>query len=142
MGHEDLENKIIWQPSLSDSGYEFCVNLDREFAKKAIRTKSSDKNQRCMNNLGNNYLKSRKESHLNPYSFHEDSCFVKGIYIGHNGVWLSTNYSIVDGLLKKEDSNEEVKYHSHNIDYPSNAWTLMRLFEDWIRYFDCLKESK
>ena len=130
--------KIIWQPSLGS--YEFNITLDKDFAKEMIHAKIPIENQNGLNLVANRELERMKIHWLNPYSFHEDSCFVKQVYIGSNGVGLSTNWNTIDSLLKNDESLKEVKYYSHNVDNTFQQHALMVLFEKWVEYSDVLKK--
>jgi len=71
-----------------------------------------------MNELANEELKKLGVFWMNPYRFHEDSCFVSG-------------------LILDNDENLRVESHSH----PKQAFVLMRLFDKWIYYSDVLIED-
>lgn len=130
--------KTIWTPRLY--GYcDFGVYLDEDFARDLIQSKVPDERQRRMNELANEELKTMGEYWLSPYTFHEDSCFISQIYIGQNGVWLSTNYQTIDELLKGKESSKPIEYTSHNVDSPKQAYVLMRLFDKWVEYADAFK---
>jgi len=128
--------KIIWQPSLGY--YEFNISLDKDFARDMLLAKIPAKNQDALNQVANRELERLKIGWKNPYSFHEDSCFVKQIYIGSNGVGLSTNHQTINNLLK--NGADKVKYYSHNVDYTSQQHALMILFEKWVDYSDVIKK--
>ena len=75
----------------------------------------------------------------NPYTFYKDSCFISQFYIGQNGVWLSTNYQNIDELLNEKESLEPIKYHSHNVDIPEQAYVLMSLFSQWVEFSEAIR---
>ena len=132
---------MIWQPSLYSNSGEFNVSLDTKFAKKMINVKISAENQNRFNLIGNRELEIMKVKWENPYHFHENTGFVKEFYIGHNGVWLATNYQTVDSLLKNDKNLKEIKYFSHNVDTRAESHALMVLFGKWIEYSDILLEN-
>ena len=132
--------KTIWTPRLY--GYcNFGVYLDRDFAKEMIQAKLSNKRQRRMNELANEELKRLRTNWSDPYTFHEASCFISQFYIGQNGVWLSTNHQTINDLINEKESSKPIEYSSHNVDFPSQAYILMRLFDKWIEYANVLKNE-
>jgi len=139
-----MTDKIVWQPSLGNgrSGHEFSINLDREFAKEMIRTKMSDGTAKRLNQLANETLKEFGVNWLNPYTFEKDSCFLSQIYLGENGLWLSTNYRDIEDLSREDVPPKHVVYNSHNVDTSIQAYSLMRMFGMWIHYSDVLREGK
>ncbi len=130
--------KIIWTPELYGT-CNFRIYLDEDFAREIIQTKISDKEQARMNELANEELERLETNWLDPYKFHKDSCFVTQFYIGQNGVWLSTNYQTTKDLLKGEKSSKPIKYNSHNVDIPKQAYVLMTLFDKWVEYAGTFK---
>jgi len=128
--------KIVWQPALYSKG-EIDITLDKKFALDMIQAKIPAKNQNCLNQWAKENFK-----HLNfcqdPYLFHEDSGFVKQIYIGHNGIGLHVNHYTIDSLLKNDPWLNEVKYNSHEANSPYDKYALMALFSGWIEYSDVL----
>jgi hypothetical protein len=139
-----MTKQIVWQPSLGNgrSNHEFSINLDGEFAKKMIRTKMPDGIVRRLNQLANETLKEIGVNWLNPYTFERDSCFLSQIYLGQNGLWLSTSYRDIEDLGREDISSKSVVYNSHNVDYSLQAYSLIRMFDLWIHYSDVLMESK
>ncbi|MDO8511609.1 MAG: hypothetical protein Q7S55_05605 [Nanoarchaeota archaeon] len=130
-------DRIIWQPHFG-SRYDFSVKLDRVFAEEMIDACIPLERQTRMNQLANEQLKRLQWDWLNPYTFHQESCFVSQFYLGNNGVWLSAEG--IDGLVLHEKSGKPIEYHSHNIDTPNQAYILMALFDRWVEYADILKK--
>ena len=131
--------KIIWQPILN-ARYDFTVHLDRDFAKEMINAHIHADRQTKMNQLGKEELKELNVNWLTPYLFHKDSCFISQVYLGE-GVWLSTKYTTIDGLLEGEEITKPVDYHSHNVRTSRDAYILMALFDKWVNYADALKDD-
>jgi hypothetical protein len=131
--------KIIWQPSIINR-YNFAVSLDRDFAREMMKAQIPAERQKKMNEIGNKDLKELGINWLNPYTFYANSCFVNQIYIGRNGVWLSTkcNSDNIERLLKKGET-KPIEYHSHNVDTSQEAYVLMNLFDKWVNLSDALK---
>lgn len=132
--------KIIWTPRLYGS-CDFGVYLDKNFARDMIQSTVSNERQRRMNGLANEELRSLKINWLDPYLFYKDSCFVSQFNIGQNGVWLATDRHAINDLLSEEKSVKPIEYNSHNVDFPSQAYVLMRLFDKWVEYADVFKEK-
>lgn len=130
--------ETIWTPRLYGK-YNFGVNLDKDFARKAIQLRIPIEEETRMNKLANKELERLKVNCLNPYTFHEDSCLITQCYIGQNGVGLSLDYQIIENLLKDKIYSKVIEYDSHNVDTPSQAYVLMNLFEKWVEYTDALK---
>ncbi len=130
--------KIIWTPCLYGKS-DFKIYLDKNFAKEMIQSKIPIERQTNMNKLANEELKRLETNWLNPYNFYEDSCLITQIYIGQDGVWLSTNRQVIDNLLKEEKFFEPIEYNSHNTDTTKQAYVLIKLFNKWIDYSDALK---
>ncbi len=130
-------NKLIWTPKLYGR-CDFGVDLDWDFAREMIQARVPEEKQARMNALANEELKTLRTNWLDPYSFHEGSCFVKQIYLGQNGIWLSTNHQTIVHLIKG-DKSEPVRYNSHNVDTSHQAYVLMVLFDKWINYSDAFK---
>lgn len=130
--------RTLWTPCFS-AKYDFAVYLDRPFAREMIQAKIPTARQEAMNNLGNKVLRRLEIDRLEPYSFHKDSCFVTGVYLGQNGVWLAAD-TTSDELLK-DKSTRLIEYHSHNVDNSKQAHTLLALFDQWVTYSDILKDS-
>lgn len=130
--------KIIWAPRLYGR-CDFGIYLDRDFAKDMIKSKIPIKRQNHMNELANEELNRFGINWLNPYTFHKDSCFITQFYLGQNGVWLSTDYQIIENLLEEKESSKLISYHSHNTDTSKQAYVLMALFDKWIEYSDAFK---
>ncbi len=99
----------------------------------------SPERQQAMNNVGNEVLMGLGDDWRNPYTFQQDSCLVTQAYLGQNGVWLATD--ITRNELLNEKSSKPIEYHSHNVDTPKQAYTLMALFGKWIEYADILKDA-
>ena len=131
---------IIWTPRFHRR-YDFGVLLDRNFAESMVQSQISKERQKRMNELANNDLKSMGIGWLNPYSFHGSSCFVDQVYIGRNGVWLSTNHREIELLLRGEESPKPVQYNSHNVDTSHEAYVLMALFDKWVYFSERLREE-
>ncbi|MBD3361991.1 hypothetical protein GF358_04345 [Candidatus Woesearchaeota archaeon] len=132
-----MSERIIWQPtSLYGESYNFRVLLDPEFAREMCSSKLTRENYQNMQNLPRKLM---NFSGSDPYIFHEDTCFVRQINVrAGDGKWLA-----VDGLEGRlPDFSEPINYSTHNIDYPSEALDLMRLFDLWIEYSDLLKEKR
>jgi len=135
-----IEKKIIWQPELFLQECGFKVSLDQDFARDMIKTPLSREGQRGMNELAVKDLKSLRINWPTPYTFHKESCLINQIYLGSNGVWLSTCHTTLNHLLKSKDSYEKyIEYDSHNVDTPRNAYALLYLFSKWVEYTDVLK---
>ena len=132
-------SNIIWQPYIS-SAQEFNVSLDVKFAKKMISAKIGAEHQEAMNKLGRYEFKKHNFTQ-NPYLFHEDTAFVRQIYIGSNGVWLATNLTMMESLLEDDKDLKEVKYYSHNADTSSDKHVLLALFSKWIEFSDCMTKN-
>ncbi|MFW5846736.1 MAG: hypothetical protein ACOCUU_01115 [Nanoarchaeota archaeon] len=132
--------KIIWQPSRI-YGYNFGISLDRNFAREIIKTKVPAKRKNRLNEIGNEELKYFRFTRLNPYTFYEDSYFVKRINIGQDGVWLSTecNKDNIESLLKEE--TKPLEYRSHNVDTTKQAYVLMSLFDRWVDLANVIKDE-
>ncbi len=131
-------NKLIWTPNFIGQ-CDFEIYLDCSFAKEMLDSKITLKRQLQMNGIANDLLKILNVNHLNPYTFHKDSCFVEQFYTGQNGVWLSTDYQSIESLVKG-DSESLIKYTSHNVDRPDQAYVLMVLVDKWVQYSDILRE--
>ena len=129
--------KIIWQPHFGPK-YDFSINLDRIFAQEMIDARIPPERQFRMNQLANEQLKRLSRDWLDPYTFHENSCFVTQFYIGNNGVWLASDG--IDDLIKHREFKKPIEYHSHNVDTPNQAYILMALFDTWVEYADVLKK--
>lgn len=134
-----MVDKIIWQPEFIFE-HDFKVLLNRDFAKEMIKAKMPDGMERRMNQLANEKLKELGVHWLNPYTFHGDSCFLSQIYLGQNGLWLSTSYRDIEDLGRDNIPSKPVEYYTHNVDMLSQAYHLMRMFDMWIHYSDVLKE--
>ncbi len=131
--------RTIWTPRFYGE-YDFEVYLDWDFAREMIQSRISTERQTKMNKLGDVELKRLGVNWLSPYTFHEDSRFITQFYIGQNGVWLATDHQTIDGLLnQEEESSNVIKYTSHNVDTPKQAYVLMMLFGKWVEYVDALK---
>ncbi len=131
--------RTLWTPQFS-AKYDFAVFLDRGFAREMIQAKIPQNRQEAMNTVGNEVLRGLETHWQNPYSFHNNSCFVTQVYLGQNGVWLAADITL-DELLKIEKPSRPIEYHSHNVDNFKQAYTLMALFGKWIEYADILKDA-
>ena len=135
-----LNKKIIWMPEFYDN-CDFGIYLNRNFAKEMIKSKIPTERQTIMNKLATQELKRRKVNWINPYSFHEDTAFIHQIYIGQNGVWLSTNHQDISELISETKSSKQIKYESHNVDFPEQNYILMSLFNQWVEYSDAIRND-
>jgi len=132
-------NKLIWQPSLTNR-YDFVIYLDFGFALEMIRTQIPAERQRRLNEIANDEIKQMGNNWRDPYTFHKSSCFISQVYIGNNGVWLSSNHQEIDRLLRGRES-KPIEYYSHNVDSSKEAYILMALFDRWISLSDALKSA-
>ena len=130
----------IWTPQFSGS-YEFRVYLDHIVAREAVRLKHPSKVQMRMNEIANQELQRLGINWTNPYTFHGDSGFITQVNIGQNGVWLSTDHQTIEDLLDGKESPTPVEFHSHNVDTPTQAYSLMVLFGKWVEYFDAFRSN-
>ena len=137
------KGKLIWQPELLIPQCGFKVFLDGEFAKEMLKHPLSGENQKRMNELGKEKAKKWRFDWAEPYNFFNNSCLIQQVYLGRNGLWLSTSCSGLEGLSKEKDSkpSKPIEYDAHNVDIPENAYALMYLFNQWIEYTDILKEN-
>lgn len=119
---------------------DFNVVLDRNFATEMIQAEITSDRQAGMNRLATETLKRLEVSWPNPLSFYNSSGFVNQFYLGA-GIWLATNYQTIENLLTAIPSSEPLEYNSHNVDTPSQAYALMVLFDQWVKYAHRLKES-
>ncbi len=133
-----IMEKTIWTPCFS-AKYDFAVSLNRDFAREMIQAKISSERQAAMNNVGNEVLQGLGDDWQNPYIFYKDSCSVSQFYLGQNGVWLATD--ITPNELLKDKSTRPIEYHSHNVDTSKQAYTLLALFDQWVKYADILKDA-
>src|SRR3989344_6697382 len=131
--------KTIWTPGFS-KGYDFKVYLDVGFAKEMMQSKIPYEMQSGLNKLGNDELKQFGVNWLIPYQFYKDSCFITQFDLGQNGVWLSVNNQTICDLLKEDKSQKIIEYHSHNVEYPKDAFVPLVLFSKWVEYKDILKQ--
>ena len=131
---------ILWTPDFYGR-CDFGVNLNRDFAREMIEAKVSNEKQIMMNDVANGKLKELGKTWLNPYRFHENSCFLSQIYLGENGVWLATDRQNIESLLVESKLEKAIEYSSHNVDRPAQACTLMVLFGTWVEYADAFKEA-
>jgi hypothetical protein len=132
-----MSQKIIWQPiSVYQSGYGFGILLDPEFAKDMLTSNlSSDKSKRIQD-FANEQLKKSNYDYPTPYIFNGDSCLVNQFYIG-DGKELG-----IDSLIKFESNfDKPIKYFSHNVDYSSDAYALMKLVDLWVKCSEVIKEK-
>jgi len=136
----DPLDEIVWQPVFSGS-YEFAVLLNPGFAKQMLTTPLSRERQDSMNKRAAEDLKNVRINCLSPYQFRNNSCFVSCINLGYKGLWLSTDNSTVESLLKNKELPDVVKYHAHNADTSFDAFHLMAMFSLWIQYSDVLLEK-
>ena len=130
---------LIWTPHLY-GGRSLEIHLDQNFARSMISSQAPPGNQKRLNDLATGDLKRFGLHHLDPYSFHEDSCFVKQIYLGSNGVWLATSKFEIDKLLRGTSLEKPIKYEPHNVDHAINCYLLMSLFDRWVEYSKFLKQ--
>jgi hypothetical protein len=138
-----MKNKeIIWQPLfVFPPKYDFSVHLNNNFARQMIEAKIPNEMQRRMNEIASEGLKGFNISHLEPYVFYRDSCFVQQINIGMNGTWLAAGMNIENFLREKKDL-DAIEYSSHNVDNLHQAFALNTLFDKWIQYSDVLRDIK
>lgn len=132
--------KTIWTPDLHGR-FNFDIYLDRDFATDMIRSKISNEKQTRFNALANEELEKLAIYWLNPYAFHEDSCFIKEFYLGQNGVTLFTDHHTIADLVNGKESSKPIKYHSEHAETRKQAYTLMTLFDEWVKHADALKSD-
>jgi hypothetical protein len=132
--------KAVWTPSFSEK-FDFAVYLDSGFAKEMIQSKVPFEKQKRMNRLAGEELKKLGIYWSDAYLFHKDSCFVSQFDIGQKGIWLATDCSTIERLLRSEESSGTIRYDSHNVDAIRDAYALMKLFDKWVDYSDILKSS-
>lgn len=132
--------KILWMPH-SFNKCDLEVYLDRDFAQEMIQSRIPNERQRMMNELAKEALEQLGIRQLNPYGFHEDSCFITQFSLGEGGVWLSTGHQNIADLVKGKESPNPINYHSHNVDTPRHAYAFLVLFDKWARYANTLKKS-
>src|SRR3989338_2243666 len=109
----EMRGKIIWQPHFGPK-CDLSVDLDRFFAREMIDARILLTKQNRMNQLASEQLKRLNENLLEPYIFHEDSCFVSQFNLGYNGVWLAADG--VRDLIQPREEEKPIKYYSHNVD--------------------------
>lgn len=125
--------KVIWTPHFG-RGCDFGIYLDFDFAKKMFEYKANPKLQDRINELGNDELEKRKFNWKNPFTFYEDTYMISQIYLGQNGLWLATDITSLEMLAKDKKYDDIIKFYSHNADFPSQTFVLMRLFHMWYEY--------
>ena len=76
----------------------------------------------------------------NTYGFHEDTCLLKQIYLGGDGIWLDLDRLEIMNLSCEVKLIKPVKYEPHNVDSIMNSYILMSLFEKWVDYSEILKQ--
>ena len=129
--------KILWQPfSLYQPGNDFGIFLDATFAKKMFDAKIGTKRQIQFEQIAKEIAK-QKGYHYPPLVFEEDSALVTQFSIGNNGTWLATERNSLDELLKYNETKPLI-YHSHNVDTPKEAYTLLALVDHWIEYSEII----
>ena len=134
-----MDNKIIWQPqAIYQSGYDFGILLNSEFAEEMFNSELSREKYQRMQELPKKLMGFRNPE---PYIFHQNTCFLRQINLNAgDGKWLSLD-DACGGL--KPNFNKLIKYSTHNFDYKtssSNVMTLMGLFDLWVEYSELLKE--
>jgi len=132
------DQEIIYRPEFSE-GYDFNIWLDKRFAKKMIGSHSPKEYLKRMNELGNEELKKFRIFYRDPYSFYNDSGMITQIYVGNNGVWLSTDNAELFRLGGNVVFDRPIEFHSHNVRHQVEAYVLLRLFDKWVQYSECLR---
>ncbi|MFH1589493.1 MAG: hypothetical protein ABIB43_02920 [archaeon] len=133
-----MDEKVIWQPKrLMNDGYEFGVDLDKDFAFKMINAKVGPEAQHAMYEKISEYLKKKYFNYPTPLDFYEDTAFISGFYIYGNGVWLATDRHERNSLLKNT-LDYSINYYSHNVDNPGQAHALMGMVDVWVTYSEGL----
>jgi len=130
-----MSNRIIWQAkNLYQPGYGFDILLNPEFAKEMFDSELYQKNHKRMQELSKEFINT---SITDPYIFHKETCLIKQINIPGDGIWLSLENQI-------PNFNKPLEYSTHNTNYrysPSDALTLMKLFDLWVEYSKELKDK-
>lgn len=134
----DTRSKQIWQPeNLHGTSFDFDVYLDSQYAQKLSEIKLTPKQQKRMNDIGEEICKSFDYNQSSPYIFHEDTALVRQISVdGGRGTWMS-----LDGLfgtLPYFNRQKSLKYTTHNMDFSDDKWALLSLFEKWIFYSEVM----
>ena len=133
--------KLIWTPRLYGK-CDFEIYLDGDFAREMIGIANPKESQDRMNELTKEDLKiflNKRE----PFMFYEDSFLVEQISLGYDGIWLSPHAGTIVELLDNDSNDEEsakhLVYKSHNVATPHEAYLLMMLFDDWVKYTKTFK---
>jgi hypothetical protein len=134
-----MEKKLIWQPySVYQPSYDFGILLDPAFAHEMFSAKLSPENRQRIQEFANEQIKERGYNPREPYYFHENTCLVRQFNIdGSAGKWLE----IEDQHGREPDFEDIIKYSSHNLDCPHDAYALMMLFDLWVEYSQIIKKS-
>jgi len=127
---------------LGQDRFNFSLYLDKELAKKLKEIKIDSETR-------NRFQEIAKEEILHPlgmkwpspYSFYEDSLLITQIYLESDGRWLSTNHSDLVSLDKNHFLENNIAYHSHNIDTSLQAYALLGCFTKWLNYTDVFTDK-
>lgn len=136
------EKRIIWQPELFVRECGFKISLDRDFAREMVNSPLDKKHQKRTSELAKKDLKKMGIDWPDPYNFYKNTCFLREIHLGNNGVWLATSSDEASGLLREEkgENGRNIEYDAHNVDTPRYAYALMFLFHKWIDYSQTFQE--
>jgi hypothetical protein len=133
---EDHRDKIVWQP-VFDNFYNFHINLDRGFAREMIMSKRAK--ERDINRLVKTMSDELGIVCDNPYGFYGNTTLLNQINIGE-GNRLTLEGIKAKRLLEGDLDEKNITYISYNIRFASDAYALMFLFSNWVRFAPRLKE--
>jgi hypothetical protein len=133
-----MKNKLVWQIEnlAASNGPCFSVNLDKDFAIEMFNTKLSERQHKILNDKA---LERFKINYSEPFQFEEGTAFVKGFYLGENGVWLHADSHNLN-YLRKGNLKENIEYSTHNVDLRDQTHRLIGLFDMWVYYSDLIKD--
>ena len=117
-----LDNKeIVWTPTFANAAVGIALN--REFAEKCQQYQLPsmlDFTNRVWMRMG------KKKPAPSDFIDYDAGILPKGLYAGHDGVWLS-----LDIMNRTGPPNAPLRYHDHNAELATDQQWLLRAFAAW-----------
>jgi len=122
--------------------FNFTLYLDRNISKLIKGISIDEKIRKRFQEIGQEDLKNMGKKWYEPYLFHENSLLISQINIESDGRWLASSRDDILELDKEKPFNNFVRYNSHNIDTPEQAYALLALFTRWLDFTKCFTDKE
>ena len=119
-------------------GFNFSLNLERDFALRALEKKINPDYIKKFQKNGEDILNQIGLKYPSPFQFQNGSCLIGQINIASDGRWIATS---IDALYQlKHRDKIDLKYHTHNLDFMTHSYACLSLFTYWLEYAEILME--